>query len=195
MQGLVVVAAMLLGLVTLIAPLVGFVWVGALGEWGVFFAGLAAYFGGAFVISLLMSPGLLLAAASVASLEKGNVGTASVTGMLTLMWTLVAVAGWCYGVQYYFFDVASYRQYWPFGLLAFGGCMAPLARLAHADRDNPHSHLTMFSMGIATLVSILYSIVERDFSSQAFYVIYSIAAVVSLAFSAFLVAAERPQHR
>lgn len=188
MQGLVTLVAMLLGLITLIAPLVGFVWVGILGEWSIFFASLAAYFGGALAISLLMSPGLLLSSITVDSMEKGNSGTASFVGMLSILWTLLAVTVWCFGVQYYLFGEARYSHYWPFGLLAFGICLAPIARLVRADGNNPHSQITMFAMMLATTISTLYSITQHQFSVQIFYVIYSIAALVCIASSAALIA-------
>ncbi|KXC23066.1 hypothetical protein AW888_09535 [Pseudomonas aeruginosa] len=60
MQGIMFVIGAVLGLVNLVAPIAGFVWTGALGEWSTFFIALGGVFSGVFLISMLMMPGLLL---------------------------------------------------------------------------------------------------------------------------------------
>lgn len=191
MQGIVLLVGMALGLVNLVVPIAGFVWTGVLGEWSTFFLALGGVFSGVFLISMLMMPGMLLGGIAASSLEQGRRNVGWGFTVASLLWTLLAVSVWCYLVQVILINRAGYGEYWPFGLLAYGVSLAPLAKMARADGNNPYTNVMWLGISLATTVHILYSIVEEQFNFGVFVVIYGTVAVIVMICSLLMAAAER----
>lgn len=191
MRGIVLLIGMALGLVNLVAPIVGFVWTAVLGEWSTFFLALGGVFSGVFLISMLMMPGMLLGGIAASSLEQGRRNVGWGFTVASLLWTLLAVSAWCYLVQIILIGRAGYSEYWAFGLLAYGVSLSPLAKMARADGNNPYTQFTWLGISLATTLHVFYSIVEEAFNPEAFVIIYGAVIAIVMICSLLMAAAER----
>lgn len=81
-------------LLNLLGGIVAGIWLAILGQWGAIFLGLAIAFAGAFLVSLLLLPGIGLAGLGLVAFERGNKLIGGFLLILSSPWTPLVILVW-----------------------------------------------------------------------------------------------------
>ena len=133
MQALIALLFIPIMILNFAGGIVGGVWLGIEGEWRTLGIGIAALFGGTFVVSLLMLPGLGLIALSVPLLDRGRTILAMPLMMISTAWTYVVMGAWCLGSFYLIVRGYDHGSIWPFLLWSYSTAVGPWLYMASKE--------------------------------------------------------------
>lgn len=138
------------------AGIVGGVWLAVEGEWSLIGYGLAITVGGAFAASILLLPGIVLAAPAVAATERGNIRIASFFGVLSLLYTYFIMGAWAIFVFIWFAGETKYTI--PCLLWSYSTATATWSYLAQKEASsNEYSAISAFFHQIGCIALMIYA--------------------------------------
>jgi hypothetical protein len=150
-------------LLNTLGSVVATVWLAILGQWGVLGGGLLISIFGAFWLSLIMIPGLLLAAPAMWFAERGQQWGVIAFGALSLLYTYIVIAVWSLGTLWFFIAKAhGMGDAVPLMLLGYAVATAPLSFMASKEQDSEETHVTLFVAELALVAVIAVLLLFRD---------------------------------
>jgi hypothetical protein len=172
-------------LLNMLGGIVAGIWLAILGEWGTIFRGLVTLAFGGFAISLVMMPGLLLAAPAAALDSKGSRAGFYLFGLLSLIYTNAVLIAWCILVMLYFANRADNSSVIPTMLWAYGAATGPIAYLAQKDlrSGNEYAGISTFFAQVAFVASVLVAFMARP-GLIAVISVFSIIMLIGLSLQA-----------
>jgi len=120
-------------LLNMFSGIIGGVWLGVVGNWGLIGAGLAAVFISSFGLSLALAPGFIFLAPAAMALEKGKTIIAGLLFALSNLWTCAVITAWCLGSFYVVFSYYETGSIWPYLLWAYSTATGPWTYMAVID--------------------------------------------------------------
>jgi hypothetical protein len=120
------------------------IWLAVLGEWGLIGYGILAMMVSGMGLGLAMAPGLLFSAPTVAMLEKGNKAGWYAFGLLSTVYTVGILAGWCLSVLLAYLKQVNTVSIIPALIWSYGVATGPIVWLAHKDAGNEFAGITTF---------------------------------------------------
>jgi hypothetical protein len=118
--------------------IIGGIWLGVIGNWGLIGVGVAAIFISSIGLGLALAPGLIFGAPAIMALEKGKTIIAGVLIALSNLWTCTVMTVWCLGSFYVVFARYETGSIWPYLLWAYSTATGPwtyMAMTAGEGRD------------------------------------------------------------
>jgi hypothetical protein len=106
-------------LMNMLGGLIGGIWLAYLGQWSVFGLGLGVFFFGAIAISFALMPGIGIAVAAGAALDRGKNVVAVPLLVLGTLWTYAVMAVWCVGAFYVVSGYYHGGSMWPYMLWSY----------------------------------------------------------------------------
>jgi hypothetical protein len=109
---------------------IGRIWLGVIGNWGLIGVGVAAIFISSIGLGLALAPGLIFGAPAMMALEKGKTIIAGVLFALSNLWTCAVMTVWCLGSFYVVFARYEGGSIWPYLLWAYSTATGPWTYMA-----------------------------------------------------------------
>lgn len=147
----------------MLAGVIGGIWLLVLGEWQLLFVGIAYMVGGAFLLSIVLLPGMLFAAPAAMAAERGN--------FLATIFFVVPSVGWTYLVMsfscvYVFSTAASAIDgpTLPFIFWGYAVALAPWSFLASKDSQagNDAANVPLFFAQIGSISMMIATLIDSD---------------------------------
>ncbi len=126
-------------ILNMFSGIIGGIWLGVVGNWGLIGAGLVVMFISTFGLPLALALGLIFAAPAMMALEKGKSIIGGVLIALANLWTYVVVTAWCLGSFYVVLAHYETGSIWPYLLWAY--CLATGPWTYFAEKDGGTSSL------------------------------------------------------
>jgi energy-coupling factor transporter ATP-binding protein EcfA2 len=143
-------------LLDFLGGIVGFIWLATMGEWGIIIGGIIYMVIGAFVVSLLLIPSLLLAVPITYFAKKENVIGISIFGLLSVSYVAVIIYFTCAWIfQAYTGSIPVGNSIIPYLLWSYSIATAPWAYMASKeDKDATGTFIALFfaKLGLACVV-------------------------------------------
>lgn len=162
-------------LLNLLGGLVGGIWLAILGDWSTLFFGIAYMLVGAFALSLLLAPAMLLAF-PMAALGERHVLAAALLGLPAMLWTYAVIAASCAWV---FSGITSTPQgsLVPYLLWGYATATAPWSYMASKEGDDGYSGVAVFfaSLGV---VAMMVAVWIDPYDTTVWRLLYWIVPVV-----------------
>ncbi len=146
------IVGLILGLLNLVGGIVAGIWLLVLGEWNLFLVGIAVVFVGAFAASLLLAPGMLVAGASIAALDKGKTLIGWPLLMLSSAWTYAVVIAWGVGSFLWFGERVDTDNAIPVWLWSYGAASGVWAYMASKEPEGSAAPITAFAAQLGYIV-------------------------------------------
>jgi hypothetical protein len=157
----------LLLLLNALGGIVSGIWLAVIGEWWALGVGLLGLFASHFLVSILLMPGLLIAAPAAALSERGRQGPAMVLAGLSSLYTATLIAAWGVGILYFFASRATPHSVIPLLIWSYGVANGPWSFLASKDQQaggNEYSAMATFFLQVGYVVAIALILVSRSFA-------------------------------
>jgi hypothetical protein len=153
MQAIMMAIVLPLMILNMLSGIVGGVWLGIRGEWGLIVGGLVYMFGSALALSVVLLPSMIFAAPAMALLERGRVIAAAIVSFPGTVWTHAVLGASCVAVFYFATLNPDSGSIWPYLLYGHAVAMAPWAYLAHKDEQagNDSGNLPLFFAGLGVV--------------------------------------------
>ena len=134
--------------------ILGGIWLAFLGEWKLIGIGILLLFTSAWILSILMMPGIPIAAIAAHLLERKN-PLGYLIGYLSQLYTNILIVGTC--VLAFFVCSSFYRSsigfgYIPYLLWSWGMALGPWQFFASKEPENEFSAITLFSASVFYLL-------------------------------------------
>jgi len=161
--------------------IVGGIWLAFLGQWKLIGLGILLVFVSHWILSILMMPGIPIAAIAAHLLEKKN-PFGYFVGYLSQLYTNVLVVGTC--VLAFFICSNFYRGpvsfgYIPYLLWSWGMALGPWQFFASKEPENEFSAITLFNASVFYLL-FLASIFVSPLLALAIIGLFSIVQLIVL---------------
>jgi hypothetical protein len=136
----------------LLGGLVGGVWLAILGDWSTLFFGIAYMVVGAFALSLLLAPAMLLAL-PMAALGERRAFAAALIGLPAMIWTYAVIAVSCAWV-FRGITMTPQGSLIPYLLWGYAAATAPWSYMASKEGNDGHSGVAVFfaSLGLIAMM-------------------------------------------
>jgi energy-coupling factor transporter ATP-binding protein EcfA2 len=136
--------------------IIGFIWLAILGEWGIIIGGVIYMVIGAFVVSLLLIPSLLLVAPITYFAKKENTVAIAFFGLLSVSYVAVIIYFTCAWIfKAYTGAIPAGNSVLPYLLWSYSIATAPWAYMASKeDKDATGTFMALFfsKLGLACVV-------------------------------------------
>ena len=132
-----------------------------LGEWSAILLGVAILIGGAFAVSILLAPGLLVAGIGVAALDRGNQVFGWLVLTLSSTWTYIVIIGWEVGIFSLIGKRVNSENIIPMWLWSYGAATGVWSFLASKEQqsgDGGGAATAAFSAQVAYIILAMCSI-------------------------------------
>jgi len=143
-------------LLDFLGGIIGFIWLATMGEWGIIIGGIIYMIIGAFVVSLLLIPSLLLIAPITYFAKKENVVAIAFFGLLSVSYVAVIIYFTCAWIfQSYTGSIPAGNSILPYLLWSYSIATAPWAYMASKeDKDSSGTFMALFfsKLGLACVV-------------------------------------------
>lgn len=136
MQALFLILATVFVALNSVGAIVSGIWLAIAGEWGSIGWGLLMMFGAAFLISLALAPGLLIAGPAMILQQRGIKFGFYALAFLSMVYTFAILAAWCLFVLFFFTQRSEVGDWVPHVIWAYGIATGPLAYMAHKDQQS-----------------------------------------------------------
>jgi hypothetical protein len=166
------------------------IWLAILGEWQILLWGIGLTIFGAFIVSLLLAPSLLLVAPIAANpnLARSTVALAFLTTFSTL-YTYCVMGVWAICIFYYFANASRASSALPTVLWSYAVATGVWSYMAQkeAQSGNQYSALSAFFNQISCVVLMVYSYANyRDLELVEMAVWYAIPMAIALAINVLM---------
>jgi hypothetical protein len=159
MQAIALALMIPLMLLNVFGGLVGGIWLAVLGRWSALFSGIGFLIAGAFILSILMLPGMLFAAPAAMAAEKGRNVIAAIFGLPAILWTYAVMVGCC--ILTFSWIVSKGEGEFPFLLWGYAVATGPWAFLASKDsqagNDSSGIPLVFAQLGTFAMMAAAYT--------------------------------------
>lgn len=143
-------------LLDFLGGIIGFIWLATMGEWGIIIGGIIYMVIGAFVVSLLLIPSLILIAPITYFAKKENVVGIAFFGLLSVSYVAVIIYFTCAWIfQAYTGSIPAGNSVIPYLLWSYSIATAPWAYMASKeDKDSTGTFMALFfsKLGLACVV-------------------------------------------
>lgn len=143
-------------LLDFLGGIVGFIWLATMGEWGIIIGGVIYMVIGAFLVSLLLIPSLLLIAPITYFAKKENVAGIAFFGLLSVAYVAVIIYFTCAWIfQSYTGSIPAGNPMLPYLLWSYAIATAPWAYMASKeDKDATGTFVALFfaKLGLVCVV-------------------------------------------
>lgn len=162
MQGFFLALAIPFMLMNVFGGLVGGIWLAFLGRWSVIFSGIGFMIAGAFIISVLMIPGMIFATPAAMAAERGKNTLAVIFGLPAIIWTYLVMIATC--VFVFSWIVSKGEAEIPFLLWGYAVVTAPWAFLASKDSQagNDSSSLPLVFVQFGTFSMMVAAYIDHS---------------------------------
>ena len=147
--GLMKVLAVPLMILNMLGGIVSGIWLAILGEWGAIGYGIAALVISGLALSLVLMPGLLLAAPAAYFGEKNMKAGVYFFGFLSSLYTVGVITVWCVAVLFFFTKKADSSSIIPMLIWSYGVATGPWAWMAQKEQQGGD--------GFASIVATFFS--------------------------------------
>ena len=158
-----------LALLNFIGGIVGGIWLGVLGEWAAIGLGIAILFIGAWAASLMLAPGMLLAAFGAAMIERGNKFVGWLIVALSSPWTTIIIIVWQIAIFRWFGKYVDTENAIPMWLWSYGAATGVWSYMASKEPADSHAPITAFASQISYIVLSVCVIYLDWTSTEAIY--------------------------
>jgi len=167
-------------------------WLAILGEWELVGYGILALLIAGKGLGLVMAPGLIFAGPAVAMLGNGNKIGGYFFGLLSTIYSVGVLTGWCILVLIYFTSHAGPKSLIPVLIWSYGIATGPIVGIAQIERrsGNEYAMITAFFIAVAYTLTAL-AVVSVGVSLLHVLVIF--VAVMSIGLIAQFFAAFLPE--
>lgn len=122
-------------LLNMFSGIVAGVWLAILGEWSTIFLGLAILLIGTFAVSILLLPGMGLAAIGVAALDRGNKLVGWFCMLLASPWTYIVIIVWEVTIFFTFERRSTEANSIPIWLWSYGAATGVWTYMASREQQ------------------------------------------------------------
>ena len=139
------------------------IWLAVIGEWWALGVGLVGLFGSPFLVSILLMPNFLFAAAGMALFERRRRGPGMVLAGISNLYTAALIAAWGIGILYFFASRATAHSIIPLLIWSYGVASGPWSFLASKDQQgggNEYSAISTFFLQIGYVVAVALILVS-----------------------------------
>src|SRR5581483_11400549 len=149
-----------IGFLNVFGGIVAGTWLAIIRQWHPIGYGLLAYLLGGTLLAFALMPGLLFVAPAAHCAERGNRIGLCIFGLLSSLYTITIIAGWCLGVFAFFGKFVQPGSAAPILIWSYGIALAPLALAASKEQQsdgtgNEGSLIIVFFASIACISVIL----------------------------------------
>jgi len=143
-------------LLDFLGGIIGFIWLATMGEWGIIIGGIIYMVIGAFVVSLLLIPSLILVAPIAYFAKKENIVGIAFFGLLSVSYVAVIIYFTCAWIfQAYTGSIPAGNSILPYLLWSYSIATAPWAYMASKeDKEATGTFMALFfsKLGLACVV-------------------------------------------
>lgn len=155
------------------------IWLAAIGQWWAIGIGIIGLFSSHFAISILLTPGTLIALPAAALEQKRRLGLAKLFAGLSSLYTSALIAAWGAGVLLFFGTRAAPNSAVPLLIWSYGVATGPWGFLASKDQQaggNEYSAMATFFLQVGYVVAAVVLLAGGTFGVA----IASIAAAMGV---------------
>lgn len=160
MQGLILAVGLPLLLLNMLGGIVAGVWLIFIGDWSLFWLGLALGFLGVFLCSIAVLPNVALAAPGIALMQRGNVTAGMLFAAAATLYITVVMVAWSVLTHYVIVDRADQPSSMLTAVWAYGVAVGPWTFLAQKEAqgnpDTPAGMTSFFLQLASLLVGVMY---------------------------------------
>ena len=133
------------------------IWLAILGEWGLIGYGILVLLIAGKGLGLVMALGLIFAGPAAVMRGNGNKIGGYFFGLLSTIYTVGVLTGWCILVLIYFTSHAGPSSIIPVLIWSYGIATGPIARIAQIERrsGNEYAMITAFFIEVAYMLTVL----------------------------------------
>lgn len=148
-----------------LGPILMGIWLGILGEWSLLAMGIGYMVIGSLIVSILMLPGIALAAGAASVGNGQNVFLISIAALAAILWTYAVAIGSCAAVLSYSTGFVGFRDN-PIPYVVWGAtvAVAPWAFIAakemQQDRSNWAAPLVAFFINISVIFAGVWYLLD-----------------------------------
>lgn len=145
-------------LLDFLGGIIGFIWLATMGEWGIIIGGVIYMIIGAFVVSLLLIPSLILVAPITYFAKKENIAGTAFFGLLSVSYVAIIIYYTCAWIfQAYTGSVPAGNSILPYLLWSYAIATAPWAYMASKEgEESTGTFMALFfsKLGLASVVAL-----------------------------------------
>jgi hypothetical protein len=152
-----------IAVINMLGGVVGGIWAAINGDWWAIGYALLGMVGSPFVISILLMPGLAIAAAGMAAMKRRRELVARTAIAGSTLYHAVLMGGWALFVTAAFLGHPRESSLFPILLLAYGSSTGPWAYLASKDQQgggNEFSAITVIFYQTGYLIGAVQSVIR-----------------------------------
>lgn len=165
-----------------LSGIVGGIWLAFLGYWYVIGVGLALSFGGAFIVSILLFPSIVLIVPLLSSERlASSLFSLIPIGVLSLLYTYTVMGVWAVSIFYFFIDWTDIQARVPVILWSYSASTAVWSYLAQreAQSGNSYSVVSAFFNQIGCISLMVYTFLNfRDPSVEEMIVWFAVPMAI-----------------
>lgn len=143
-----------LAILNALGGIVAGIWLAILGEWSAILLGLGILFLGAFVVSLLLAPGIALAGAGAGAIDRGNRRFGWLLILLASPWTYLVIIAWEVVIFQFFGNRATPTNMIPMWLWSYAAATGVWSYLANKEgQSDPEQRMPAAAMAFGAQVA------------------------------------------